>query len=535
MSAEKWGVDMNINIDNTDLKKKKKLNFRKLKYGSFATGITIIFIAVVILINIIVNFAAQRFVLKLDFTEEQVFTLGEETITFLDTLDKKAEIIILGEEKTYRKEVTTTVSTSDTSTSGSKAISPFRFIVETTDNYKRQNNNIDIYYVDPRYNPNFFKERGINLDDGTDKNTVIVIYSPDTRRYRFIKDTIFEDMQYVGLERRVTAGILFATRENIQTIAVVTGHGEVKVPYFQILMEDNGYEVKYITLQEFETIPDYVEMLIINNPTREFSVDDINKIDAFLQNNEKLGNHMMVFGDLDMYHNEHLESYLSNEWGMEYGEENIFDPKNSYTLTSVMYPFVKLNYAEDALSGDLAKGGYYQYVQLGKARQVKKLFDTKDNLSLFPLVDSFDTSFGRFTANTNVSPSDLKDIKKTDEDIAGPFNVVVLARRVRYEGMTEFASTVIMSGSTSFVNDYFLSNVDGMMQATSEYMLKLTKYLVSASESIDTEILPKSLISEALNFTDNYQVILVFLGLVLGIPAIFGLIGFFVWRRRRYL
>jgi hypothetical protein len=524
--------EMDINNDKIKSNKKKKFNFKNFKYGTLATVITIIFIAVVILINVIVKFAAERFVLRLDFTDEQVFTLGEDTTSFLDTLDKKAEIIILGDEKEYRSQVSATDPTTN-----KKIISAQRFIVETTDNYKRQNKNIDIYYIDPRYNPSFFKERGINLNDGTDETTVVVIYSPDTKRYRFIKSTIFQDLQYVGLERRITAGLLFATRENIQTIAVVTGHGEEEVPYFQILMEDNGYDVKYITLQDFEAVPDKVQMLVINNPKREYSVEDIDKIDAFLQNDEKLGKHIMVFGDLDMYRNEHLESYLSNEWGMEYGKENIFDSntKNIITLTSVMYPLIRVNYSEDKLSADLSKGKYYPYVQLGKARPVKKLFDTKDNLSLYSLIESFDSSFGKITAATNISATDINNIKKADGDAVGPFNIAVLARRVRYEGTTEFASSVIMCGSTSFVNDYFLSNVDGMNQATPEYMVKLTKYLVAASESIDNEILPKSLIPDSLNFTDNSQVTFIFLGLALGVPAIFGLAGFLVWRRRRYL
>jgi hypothetical protein len=196
---------------------------------------------------------------------------------------------------------------------------------------------------------------------------------------------------------------------------------------------------------------------------------------------------------------------------------------------------IRLNYSEDQLSADLAKGKYYLNVQLGKARPVNKLFETKDNLSLFSLIESFDTSFGKLTASTNIDATAINNIKKTEEDAVGPFDVAVLARRVRYEGMTEFASTIIMCGSTAFVNDYFLSNVDGNNQATPEYMVKLTKYLVAASESIDTEILPKSLISDALNFKDNFQVISIFLGLGLGIPAIFGMVGFFVWRRRRYL
>ena len=84
------------------------------------------------------------------------------------------------------------------------------------------------------------------------------------------------------------------------------------------------------------------------------------------------------------------------------------------------------------------------------------------------------------------------------------------------------------------MDDYYLSNVDGSKQTSSESMVELVKYLVSATEDVDTTILPKSLISNYLNFTTTYQVVLVFLGLTFGVPAIFAVVGIIVHRRRRY-
>ena len=246
-----------------------RINKNKVKFGSLATVFTILFIAIVIAVNVVVTLAAERFTLKVDLTTEHVFTLDQETIDFLAELESPVEIIILGDEQTYRS-----------ATSTSDAIAPTRYVVETVDNYLRESEHVTVHFVDPRYNPNFFKTRNITLDDGTDtaENIFLVVYSPETQRYRFVKDTIFENLQYVGLERRLTAGMLYVTVEDIQTIAIVKGHGEESLPYFQETLKDNGFDVKYITLQEFDAIPDFVSILIINNPTRAYSDDDMQQL-----------------------------------------------------------------------------------------------------------------------------------------------------------------------------------------------------------------------------------------------------------------
>jgi len=501
----------------------------KFKYGTMATVVTAVFIAVIILINITVDIAGQRFTLKMDLTKKQTFTLGADTIKFLEKLDQKTEIIIIGDEQAYRKDVTSTTA------EGQKAVSPTRFIVETTDNYVRQSSNVSVIYVDPRYNPNFFKERAITLDDGTGVAAVVVIYSPDTKRYRLIKNSIFNDMQYVGLERRITSGLLYVTKADLQLIGIMSGHQEDELPYLQVLLEDNGFDVGYIDIREHDVIPSKVQMLVISNPTRGYSVEDIRKLDEYLRNDEKFGKQLMVFFDHDTPYNEHLQNYLADEWGIEFSNLNIFDPKNSSTMTNVYYPFLKINYANPDLAGTLSNNKDYMYVQLGKARPVVKKFDNKDEVSVYSLLASFDTSFGRDTDVVNMDPSVLKSLAKEANDAPGPFDMAVMAKRTRFSGMTEFSSCVYAGGSLSFVDDYFLSNVDGSQHATSEYLLRVIAYTGMVTETIDNAILPKSLIPDALSFTDNNQVMFVFLGFIFGVPALLGLLAFLVWRHRRYL
>lgn len=517
-----------LSADLGQPQQKVKINTKKIKYNSLTTVSTALVLAVIILINVAVGLAGERFNLSLDLTEEQVFTLDAETVEYLKALDTPVELIVVGEEQAY-----------STSVSETNAISPERYVYETLNNYARENSNISIHYVDPRYNPYFFKSRGISLDDGTDtaENIFLVVYCPETQRFRYVKDTIFEDLQYVGLERRVTSGILYTTKEDIQTVAFVKGHGESDYAYFQQTLIENGYDAKLINIQDFDTLMGYdIDILVIANPTRDYSVDDINKIDEWLSNNEELGKHLMVFMDLNTSSNKYLEEYLL-EWGLSLGTESIFDTSNSYTFTNAVYPLLKVQYGEatSIIAEELATGNFNQFVQLGTARAVYAEFESKDSIQTYPMIITADTAFSRFTASTNIASSDWKNFKKQEGDTVGPFNLSVLAQKTRYEGTTPYSSSVYLCGSTSFIDDYFMSNIDGNNKQTAEYMIKLIKYLVSSTQGYDTEILPTQLIFSSLNFTETYQITAVFIGLVFGIPLAFAVVGIIVHRRRKFL
>lgn len=514
-------------------RKIKTVSAEKVKFASLSAASIILFILIVIGINVVVGIASNRFVLEWDMTQERVFTLDEETLDFLAELNEKeleepVEIIVLGEEEMYK------AYTSDSGT----AISPYRYVYETLNNYQRECSNLKVSYVDPRYNPSYFTTRGLSLDDGTDtaKNIFLVVYSPETRRYKYVKDTIFDDLQYVGLERRVTAGLTYVTVENIQTIAIVKGHGEADLPYFADTLMDNGFDVKYITIQEWDDIPDFVSILVITNPTLSYSQDDITKIDNWLNNSEELQHHLMVFSDLDMSSNKYLEAYLA-EWGFSLGTDTLFDYSHSYSFVNAAYPILKVTYDDEAsiISQDLSTSSFDQYIQLGTTREVNLLFKSKDSRYTYPIIVTYDTAFSRFMASTNLESSDWKSITYQEGDDVGPFTVSAISLQVRYEGTTQFASSVYLAGSTSFVDDYFVSNIDGNNEATAKYLIKLCKYLVQSTQSYDTDILPTQLIFNTLNISTNLEVILIFLGTTIGVPLLFAVIGLIVRRRRIHL
>ena len=82
-------------------KKKRSFNKRKFKYGFVATVITLVFIAVVIVVNLIVGILTDRKNLKLDLTENQLFEVSQDSIDYVKSIKKDVEIAVMKNESYF--------------------------------------------------------------------------------------------------------------------------------------------------------------------------------------------------------------------------------------------------------------------------------------------------------------------------------------------------------------------------------------------------------------------------------------------------
>ena len=508
----------------------RKSFWNKVRFGAAATVFTIVFVGLMIGLNILVGLASDRFDLQLDMTEKKLFTVSKETEEYLAGLEHDVEVIVLGDESSWRSYSTSASSGSDKGL----GVSVHKYIVETLDRYAELSKHIKLYYVNYNYNPEFFRERNnLPVTDDLGDDPVLILYSPDTGRYRFIRNSLFSDTQYLALENRLNTGIRYTTNPDMKKIAIVTGHGEMNLMYFKAVMEDDGYLVEYLDLPTVEAIPDDYQMIVISNPKRQYSAGDISKINAFLSNNELEGKSMMVFADLDFCNTDtQLRSYLE-EWGIKILDECIYDPEQSTTLAGLV-PTFRVNYSEEAASmtGALSSGNFNLKFQLGKTRGLKKLFEEQNNVAVYSLLQSSETSFSRFQA---ASRTDFSGIKKQEGDTSGPFEVGLLALRNRYEGLNTYSTSVAVFGSTSLVDDYFISHVDSENQATQEYVAQLVHFMAAQSENEFSHIPTVSLLTNTLQFQSDGQITAVWVITAVVVPLCFLCAGLLIWRIRKHL
>ncbi|MBP3300508.1 MAG: GldG family protein [Clostridia bacterium] len=516
----------------------RKSFWNKIRHGAYAVIFTLLFIAVMIGLNVFAGMAAARFDLTWDLTEEKVFTVSDTTLDYLGRLEENVELIMLNGDSEYWHSLS--VSDDSGRTEDRAAFSLNRYIVETLDRYDEVSDRVTVHYVNQLYNPGFFKERNnLPVTDDLGDDPVVIVYAPDTGRYFYVRRSLFSDLDVLTFESSLNSGIRYTTNPNMQKIALISGHGEDELMGFQMVMTRDGYQVDTLVLPDVSQIPSEYQMILICNPTRMYSDSDIEKIDRFLSNDELQGKSMMVFADLDFcdLEGDRLKPYLE-EWGIKLEDTCIYDPDNTLSLSQsglgTSRPMYKVNYSEEAapMTGTLSSGNFHLRFELGKTRPLTKLFEEQQNIAVYSLLTTFDTSFAR---DQVPSGTDLSFVKKTPDDAAGPFDVGLLALRHRYDNLSEYASSVAVFGSDSLVDDYFVTNMASDNQATQEYLTQLVFFMTAESDDTYEHIPTVSLLSAPLKIDSNSQIVTVWAITAGAIPFLFAAIGFIIWRIRKHL
>lgn len=514
----------------------RKSFWTKVRYGTAAVVFTALFLAFAIGLNVLVGLLSERYRLQADLTEKQTFRVSDTTVNYLEGLQEKVELILLGDEQSWREYSVTAQTTSETG--AGLSVSLQKYIVETLDRYNEASGNVSLYFVNPLFNPGFFKARqNLPVTDDSGNKPVVIVYSPETHRYSYLPQSLFDgDVQYLVLENRLNTAIRYVTNPNMQKIAILNGHGEDDLTTFANVMH-YAYEFELLNLNDVQAIPDDYFMLIISDPSEPYSASDIRKIDAFLSNGEALGKHLIVCAGTEYSSSDTaLRGYLE-EWGISLQDQVIFDPQHTLTIDGKT-PMFTVNYSEDAsaMTNRLAENEFKLKFELSRTRPLKKLFDSQRNIRVYSLLHTYDDAFARAPSGDTVIDSNrLGTVRKEAGDASGPFDVGLMALKTRYDGQDEYNSTVTVFGADSLVNSYFISNVDYENNATQEYAAQLIHFTVSQSEELFEYIPTVSLLTNVLTFESNSQIIMVYLCTVALIPLAFFGIGFAVWRKRKYL
>ena len=127
-------------------KEKQPINKRHLKYGSLATGLVVLFIAAVVLVNVVVTMLFDRFPITLDLTGNSIYTVSEETKNYISGIEAPVDITVMSTEDSFR------------------GISDYtNQCAELLSSYAQYNPNITVRYKDLLSNPDFVSNYSQNL------------------------------------------------------------------------------------------------------------------------------------------------------------------------------------------------------------------------------------------------------------------------------------------------------------------------------------------------------------------------------------
>ncbi len=366
----------------------KKFNNKKIKFGSVAVALTAIFVAVIVLLNVVVSIINKNGALDIDVTSEGIFTVSEQSIALLESNNVPLTIYFLRE----RDEI------SEDNES---------YMLNLVDSYTSKFSWIDVEYVDLERNPKF-KDKYTKSTSETLATTSVIVECPTTNEYRvltvedyFLLEQSYYQMYVTGFqgELALTSAMLNVLTPDDLVAAFETGHDELAAPALKSFLENVGYEVIDIDLRK-DAIDDSISLLVINSPKQDFGglIDGaqvgssaIEKLVEYMETPDK---NMLVFMAPESPELKEFEEFLA-VYGVAVERNVIVDENNSVSGSLGLgvygvYPDEGESELIDEIMGRI--NTEYKTV-FNRTAPIKILFEFKNGIYVYPIATTSKTAY----------------------------------------------------------------------------------------------------------------------------------------------
>lgn len=476
------------------------------------TSHTIILIALIIFAYLLVNAGAVLLKAKtLDFTANKLYTLTEDSKKQIENVQQNVDIYFWGFEESDAK-------------------------VSLAKQYTDINDKIQVQVVSYMNRPDLAATYGVS----STTERLVIVASNQRNKLINANDMVTYDLstyeQIDITEQKLTNAILDVTIVKKPQIYFLTGHNEFSInssgqlntlaTYIQ--NEVNDVNPLNLTVSE---MPNPCDLLIIANPTKDFSAEETVKIKNYINK----GGDIMWLQDPDVVNDCNLHSFtninsilslyavsLSSgivcETGGSYTASTGSDSSGSAASTNTNLIIPRLSY--NGIVKDLYTDGQIIMLNAGSINVDTNALSAQNvNANIF--VRSSDTSY--YTENVNSL--------STVTDNMGSFNIGELFEKKIDENT---ASSMVMYASARFATDYAVTNAGDTFIGLGnnlDLLLNTVAFLTDRGETVRIRKTTENVfITEATNTQARIVVTVIF-----SIPLIIVLIGCIVplIRRRR--
>ncbi|OPJ58992.1 GldG family protein [Clostridium oryzae] len=487
-----------IKIPKLNVKDSFKNN--KFKYGGYATLVTVIVLAIVIVLNMVIG----TLDLKMDLSKNKLFTLSDNSKKIVKKLNSPVTITGLYEEGKDNSTVTQ--------------------VKEILRQYKDSSKKVKVEYVDPVQHPGYvsgYKEASsIQTGDLIIKSgsKYKVISSSDLYDYSYDSSTYQQQVKSSTAEQKITSAILYVTSQKNPTIYMLQGHGEPDInSNLSTALENNNYTVKDINLLKDSLEASSNNVVLFDSPSKDITKYELNKLKTFLNN----GGKMMFLDALVSSGNKtpNIDSLL-NSFGLKVHKALIIEGDANYAVGSA------INVVPDYKSHDITNplSSSKESVIISTAQPIETVKIKRDTLSVKPLIQSSKKSY----AKTNLKS---KTYTKEKGDLTGPFNLAVaVTNKTDATDSSKDGKLIVISTSDSLLFNSQILQYNN--SANSDFFMNSVNWLAEKKDNLNIEA--KDLQSESLTI-NSAQSILISGFVVIIIPLIVVISGTTVWLRRRHL
>ena len=488
------GIFKKKNKDQNEKKHiKKGINKKTLKNGSYSVVLSVIFVVIIVVVNLIVDAFPSTYT-ELDVSDQQLFSIGDQTKDFLKELDKDVTIYQIAQ-------------------SGSED----EVVSKLLKKYEEASDHIKVEKKDPVVNPKFTSEY---TDEEVSSNSLIVVCGDRSKIVDY--NNIYESsMDYTTYsyttsgfdgEGQITSAISYVTSDNLPVLYTLDGHGEKSLDStLQEDIEKANIEIKSLNLLTEESVPEDADCLMINSPSTDISEDERDAIIEYLEN----GGKAMIFSDYTEESMDNFDAVLEN-YGVERVDGIVIEGDAQHYAMQMPYYLLPDVGSAEAVS-DFSSQGYF--VLAPYAQGIRQLDNVRDTLTIESLLTTSDDAYSKTDLNTET-------LEKTDEDIDGPFDIGVSIT----EEVDDDKTTQIVYYSTANLMD---SQINQMVAGGNEQMItESLNWMCSTDEASTISIPSKSLEVSYLTVTayDAAYWKICVMGLI---PGVFLVVGFVVWLKRR--
>ena len=479
--------------------KKNIFKSRKFKYGGIATIITVLFIVVVIVINMIMGILDSRVVMEVDLTPNKVYGLTQESIDFVQALDKDVEIDIL--------------SSKDSFENGGQYYVQAAAIIE---NYSKYSSRVTVNYVDLVKNPTYAAGYA---NESLAANDVLVKCG---EKHKLVKssDLFNSEMNYNTFsyvvtsskaEQSVTSALVNVTSDEITKVAILKGYDEADASSLTALLTSNNFDVEEVNIVTDE-IPEDAKLAVIFSPGRDYDQASLKKVDDFLSNGEKLGKSLVFVAGTQPNDIPELNAFLE-EWGMGVQSGVLFELSKDHLFSNTSAFQSIVDYENEDYSKAIANKDIP--VAIFQSRPIEIL---KERDSIKVLLQS--------SENSGIYPADAaEDWQPEESDLVGPIPVAAVSTK-QVSGVDDSSNVAVIGSAAAFASS-FLSSTS---LNNSAYFINMFNTLAEREDTVLIEA--KTLGGTNMNIMTNVSIPLgVIFTIVL--PLLILVTGLVIWIRRR--
>ena len=473
-------------MKNDTAKEKKPFNKKKLKYGSVAVIITVVFIAVVVFVNLIAEILTDKKNLKLDLTAQKYYEVSQDTIDYIKDVKKDVVIDVMYQKENFEKS------------------SYMKMVLETLNKYQQNSDHIEVEFHDIVSEPDVINKYSDVYSGTIQQGSIVVACGDRVKVISSIDDLFTIDTSsyyqtgsstitgYKG-EQELTSAVMSVTDANPKKAAFITGYNGSSIYHsynsnavnsLYNLMNKNGYEISQIDILNDDLSPDDYDIVVLPAPVNDLTTDCISKLDDFLYNGGKLDRNMIYIADIFQYKTPNIDDFLEI-WGIEVGDSVVYesnaDKNQKVTISTGSAEAPIVSSVDDDFTSELSNTKLPIVAPV--SRNINLLFDanvdrttnsllqTSDTAYLYPLnMKSVDEAKAEAAEQEQATSDAENSTEATEEETEATTkfdtetaekatqNVMALAKKTNTENNETHTNNLLVIGGMSLVDPNLTSS-----------------------------------------------------------------------------